>query len=563
MKQFYNRLLAVAVVALVALGAHAAIPAGYYKSLYGKSGQALKDAIHELAIQHTKLGYNSLWHHFPATDHYPDNVTKVWDMYSDKDYYFNGTNSVSGMNKEHSFPKSWWGGDDDVLAYTDLNHLYPSDGPANMAKSNYPMGAVSSTNVKGGFDNNVSKVGSPVAGQGGGSSLVFEPDDRYKGDFARTYFYMACAYQDYNWVHTYMVHNYSSGWQTLNPWAVTLLINWARQDPVSTKETNRNDEVQKHQNNRNPFIDFPALFEYIWGSKQGEVFNGDDENPDPTPIGEPVLVSPTQGSVLDMGEVALGKSLTAILYVKGENLTNSLSVLLYKDAQHNFSIPVSSIDRTVANSEDGYPLQVTYTPVAVGRHSAKILISDGGLVGSYGAEVYATCLPIPTLSQLTALPATDIGDDTFTANWEAAEEEIDEYIVNLTTYDELGNIVDSEQYTTDGTNYIFERQPGYTYTYTVQSSRLGYTSIESNVITIDATGISGLMANRPASLLPIEGGVIVKCSEPLTDVAIYNTAGQLVRHLPVVENDATIELPHGVYIMHYSHCRGAVKMVVR
>ena len=105
--------------------------------------------------------------------------------------------------------------------------------------------------------------------------------------------------------------------------------------------------------------------------------------------------------------------------------------------------------------------------------------------------------------------------------------------------------------------------PGYTYTYTVQSSRLGYTSIESNVITIDATGISGLMANRPASLLPIEGGVIVKCSEPLTDVAIYNTAGQLVRHLPMVENDATIELPHGVYIMHYSHCRGAVKMVVR
>ena len=72
-----------------------------------------------------------------------------------------------------------------------------------MAKSNYPLGEVSTTT----FNNGVTKVGTPKTGQGGGCSWVFEPDDRYKGDFARTYFYMACAYQDYNWRYTYMMTN--------------------------------------------------------------------------------------------------------------------------------------------------------------------------------------------------------------------------------------------------------------------------------------------------------------------------------------------------------------------
>ena len=99
---------------------------------------------------------------------------------------------------------------------------------------------------------------------------VFEPDDRYKGDFARTYFYMACTYQHYHWRHTYMLTN--NDWKTLNDWSIDLLCRWARNDAVSDKEVDRNDAVQKCQNNRNPFIDFPELFEYIWGNRQGQVF---------------------------------------------------------------------------------------------------------------------------------------------------------------------------------------------------------------------------------------------------------------------------------------------------
>lgn len=40
-------------------------------------------------------------------------------------------------------------------------------------------------------------------------------------------------------------------------------------DPVSDKEKQRAIEVNKIQGNRNPFIDYPQLVEYIWGNKQG------------------------------------------------------------------------------------------------------------------------------------------------------------------------------------------------------------------------------------------------------------------------------------------------------
>jgi hypothetical protein len=45
-----------------------------------------------------------------------------------------------------------------------------------------------------------------------------------------------------------------------------MLLKWHRQDSVSDKERERNDGIQRHQNNRNPFVDYPELVEKIWGS---------------------------------------------------------------------------------------------------------------------------------------------------------------------------------------------------------------------------------------------------------------------------------------------------------
>ena len=89
-----NKLHQFAIIMMVigaSLSASANIPTGYYSSLDGKSGEALKDAICELATQHTTLSYGSLWIYFAQTDCQPDNHSKVWDMYSDYTYYFNSS----------------------------------------------------------------------------------------------------------------------------------------------------------------------------------------------------------------------------------------------------------------------------------------------------------------------------------------------------------------------------------------------------------------------------------------------------------------------------------------
>ena len=546
------------------LGAGATIPTGYYNSLDGKSGQALKDAIHNLATQHTVLNYYSLWNYFPETDCRLDDRSKVWDMYSDKNYYFRNTN---GMHREHSFPKSWWGGYDATqgyAAYTDINHLYPSDGDANMAKSNYPLGEVSTPY----FDNGVTRVGSPKTGQGGGCSSVFEPDDRYKGDFARTYFYMACAYQDYYWKYTYQVSN--NNWKTLNQWSIDLLCRWARADAVSDKEVHRNDAVQQCQNNRNPFIDFPELFEYIWGNRQGQVFllsEAGISSDTTTYTGDPELIAPTQGTVLDFGEVALGRSLEYTLYIKGRGLNNPLSLQLYRYDYEMFDISVTSVSRTAANSADGYPLKITYTPTAIGNHTARLLIFDGGLTGSVGVELRASCAPIPTLSTLTALPATDITTSSYTANWRAASESVDFYVITRTIYNKESGDTWTEEFTTDDsdmTSCKFEdRHPDETHTYYVQSYRLGYLSEPSNVITIDFSGITGIEADKPLQVLSMEGGILIKCSEDVGSATVYDMAGRAVRHIDNLCNDMTISLPRGIYLLKTATSRTAWKVAVR
>lgn len=556
-----------AIMLAMFIGATATIPAGYYSSLDGKSGQALKNAIHELALRHTVLSYYSLWNYFPETDCYPDNKNKVWDMYSNRNYYFTNT---YGMNREHSLPKSWWAASganentDLYPSYTDIMHLYPADAEANSAKLNWPLGEVSRID----YDNGVTKVGSPKIGQGGGASEVFEPDDRYKGDFARTYFYMACTYQHYHWRYTYQLTN--DNWKSLNDWSIEMLCRWARTDAVSDKEVDRNDAVQRIQNNRNPFIDIPELFEYIWGDRQGQVFylSDIDMSSDTTIYsGDPELVAPTQGTLLDFGEVAIGRSLEYTLYVKGRGLNNPLTIQLYRDDYKMFSIPVTSVSRMMANSAEGYPLTITYTPTTTGEHTARLLIMDGGLTGSVGVELRARCADVPMLTQLEALPASNVTSNGYIANWKAADEEVDYYIVTRNIYNKKTGDVRTEVTNTDDgntTSYAFaDRQADETHTYSVQSYRLGYTSEPSNVITIDTSGLTGIEADKPLHVLSMEGGILIQCSEDVGEAAVFDMSGRVVRHIENLANDMVIELPRGIYLLKTATSRTAWKVAVR
>ena len=248
-----------------------AIPDGYYSNLEGKKTADLKTAAFMDIKTHVALKYDDLWTYFPQTDFLPADPTEIWDMYSNNIVLFTAHSSI---DKEHCVPNSWWGGPtvDNEYAYGDLMNLYPSNNSINRSKGNNPLSEVGATTPAG--NNGVSKSGSSITVGYTGSG--FEPADMYKGDFARTYFYMATCYQDYtSWLtdDTGQYEITGGAYPSFQPWAIPLLLKWSRMDPVSDKEIARNEVVYKLQHNRNPFIDYPQLVEYIWGNMKDSVFS--------------------------------------------------------------------------------------------------------------------------------------------------------------------------------------------------------------------------------------------------------------------------------------------------
>lgn len=244
----------------------------YYTSIDGtKGGATLKTALYNLIKNHKQISYgsgsSSTWGAFYTTDAVVENgQRRVLDMYSNEKRYFTSKGSaVSGMNIEHSVAKSWWGGTNNN-AYCDIHHLNPSDQNANSRKSNYPLGELTSVS----WDNGVTFVGK--ANIDGSSQNAYEPCDEYKGDFARVFMYMFTCYQDLTWKYTWMNYE-NSTYPTLKPWAVKLLLKWHKQDPVSEKEVNRNNAVYAVQGNRNPYVDYPQLADYVWGDSINYVFH--------------------------------------------------------------------------------------------------------------------------------------------------------------------------------------------------------------------------------------------------------------------------------------------------
>jgi len=252
-------------------------PSGYYQVAEFKTGAELKTSLSGIVETHTQRTYTNLWTDMQTTDKKADG--KVWDMYSNCSFTF-VTNQDSGSggsaecqfyNREHSFPKSWMGissgQENSVPMGTDLFHLYPTDKYVNNQRSNYPFGETSTATAT---YSNGSKLGaSTFAGYAG---IVYEPADEFKGDFARTYFYMVTAYDDKvaSWSSDQLAGN---KYPALSNWSISLLLKWSRQDLVSAKEINRNNAVYGIQHNRNPFIDHPELAEYIWGVHNGELWS--------------------------------------------------------------------------------------------------------------------------------------------------------------------------------------------------------------------------------------------------------------------------------------------------
>lgn len=252
----------------------AQIPSGYYSAAEGKKQSELRLSLKTIITTgHSVTSYNGLWAAYQTTDVNPS-TGKIWDVYSDCSFTWNvdqnkGTTGAECLNynREHTTPQSWFGEASPMVS--DLFNVYPTDSKVNGMRGNYPYGEVSAPTYTSG---NGSKLGANTLA--GYTGTAFEPIDRFKGDLARTYFYMATRYagQCESWSGE-GANVYSSSNLGLTAFAKDLFLKWSRLDPVSPKEISRNDAVQSVQHNRNPFIDYPELAEYIWGTKQTEAFS--------------------------------------------------------------------------------------------------------------------------------------------------------------------------------------------------------------------------------------------------------------------------------------------------
>jgi len=267
-----NRIFTLLILNFFVFSVYSQIPAGYYDDAEGLTGDDLRSALHDIIDNHTSKSYTYLWTAFQTTDVIGSN--QVYDMYSiradgSSDYEFYYTEDQCGnvssnegycYNREHSFPKSWF--DDASPMYTDLFHIYPTDGQVNGRRSNYPYGEVSNPTWT---STNGSKRGS--CSYPGYTGTVFEPIDEYKGDFARSYFYMLTRYMD-------LIDGWNSDMlsdDNFSIWAKNMLLEWDEQDPVSQKEIDRNNAIYDIQHNRNPFIDHPEWGVAVWDPSSANI----------------------------------------------------------------------------------------------------------------------------------------------------------------------------------------------------------------------------------------------------------------------------------------------------
>ncbi|MES2863149.1 MAG: endonuclease [Bacteroidota bacterium] len=284
-------------------------PAGYYASLEGLSGAALKQALQDIIANPSEVrlhSYADMWDIIRVADTNPLNSGQIWDMYREEPMskidQQQSSSIVGKWNREHIFPQSRGGFDVALGDYadginiwnstsaastidgvSDAHHIRAENGQENSSRNNKNYGMVNSATVYAG----------PALTQGS-----------WHGDVARACFYMAVRFNGLN-----VVNGDPSEYNGVNPSGnigdLATLLTWNVSDKSDDFEMNRNNYVQTWQHNRNPFIDYPLLADYIFGAQFGqpwfatlasESFEVSEVKVFPNPAAEHIFISGLRGT---------------------------------------------------------------------------------------------------------------------------------------------------------------------------------------------------------------------------------------------------------------------------
>ena len=461
----------------------------------------------------TDVGYDGLWNLYKTTDRRSDG--KVWDMYSDVTNYTFGTDQCGSYgsegdcyNREHSVPKSWFNKQSPMVS--DIWHVYPTDGKVNGMRSNYPFGEVASDAP--GSENGFSKWGKCKTP--GYSHTVFEPNDEYKGDFARTYFYFATRYKGVA-TSGYGAEVFSSAYPYITKWQLDMLLRWHEQDPVSQKELDRNEAVyESRQGNRNPFIDYPELVDLIFGDSRNIPFMPDGGD-------APYIEAPRNGSTVDMGIASVNSSspVTVQLSVRGRNIESTVSFEVGGNDSECFS--VNRRELTADEVNNGTTVELSYRSSVVGSHEAVLEISGGGLKSPIIVNLKGQAI-----DDFVALPAKDITENSFVAVWTPKSEATD-YELNV-WYDDYSSSAPEK----DILDVTFSSKPD-SWTYE------GYTAVESGKLRLGSGKDDGSAISPVVDLSADDVSITVEASP-------YKTTDNSVLYILVDDEPVDeISLPEG------------------
>ena len=279
-------------------------PAGYYASLEGLSGAALKQAVQNIIANPSVVrlhSYADIWEILKTSDQNPLNSGQIWEIYLEQPMskidQQQSSSIVGKWNREHIFCQSRGGfmvADNDwadgigvwtstsaasiVDGVSDAHHIRAVNGQENSSRNNKNYGNVNTASVYAGA----------TGSQGS-----------WRGDVARACFYMAVRFIGLNVVNGDPSENNGSN-PSGNIGDLATLLSWNASDPRDDFEMNRNNYIQTWQYNRNPFIDHPLLANYIFGSQFGspwfaalasESFDVTDVKVYPNPATDHIFVS--------------------------------------------------------------------------------------------------------------------------------------------------------------------------------------------------------------------------------------------------------------------------------
>ena len=223
----------------------------YYNATENKTEDALKAALKSIvSTGYVSIGYNSARDKiFMEFDNQKVNgqgatVNTLECVYTGRKTvgYTSRTDAQStgdptkNFNTEHTFPQGFFNQDEPMRS--DIHHLFPTDGPANNSRGNYPFGIATTP-----YQNDATNFPSHL-----GSNNLYEPRDIHKGRTARAMMYFVLRYSDYA--------NHFAPQENI-------LRTWHNQFSPNAIDQKRNDDISTVQKNRNPFVDYPQFNERI------------------------------------------------------------------------------------------------------------------------------------------------------------------------------------------------------------------------------------------------------------------------------------------------------------